>query len=85
VRLRLTPRGIKTIEHNGGIDAYLLDTNDSKLTPGDEGAEASRRVGQDQEGRQGRSRGLRSSFLSSPIGWGGRRYGASSNSIKILR
>ena len=33
VRLRLTPRGIKTIEHNGGIDAYLLSTNDSKLTP----------------------------------------------------
>ena len=33
VRLRLTPRGIKTIEHNGGIDAYLLGTNDSKLTP----------------------------------------------------
>jgi large subunit ribosomal protein L28 len=33
VRLRLSPRGIKTIEHNGGIDAYLLGTNDSKLTP----------------------------------------------------
>ena len=33
IRLRLTPRGIKTIEHNGGIDAYLLATNDSKLTP----------------------------------------------------
>ncbi len=33
VRLRLTPRGIKTIEHNGGIDAYVLSTNDSKLTP----------------------------------------------------
>ena len=33
VRLRLTPRGIKTIEHNGGIDAYVLGTNDSKLTP----------------------------------------------------
>ena len=33
VRLRLTPHGIKTIEHNGGIDAYLLDTNDSKLSP----------------------------------------------------
>ena len=32
VRLRLTPRGIKTIEHNGGIDAYLLGTNDSKLS-----------------------------------------------------
>jgi len=33
VRLRLTPRAIRTIEHNGGIDAYLLDTNDSKLSP----------------------------------------------------
>ena len=33
VRLRLTPRGIKTLEHNGGLDAYLLGTNDSKLTP----------------------------------------------------
>jgi large subunit ribosomal protein L28 len=33
VRLRLTPRGIKTIEHNGGIDAYLMGTSDSKLTP----------------------------------------------------
>jgi large subunit ribosomal protein L28 len=33
IRLRLTPRGIKTIEHNGGIDAYLLGTNDSKLSP----------------------------------------------------
>src|SRR5258708_18217361 len=33
VRLRLTPRGMKTIEHNGGLDAYLLGTNDSKLTP----------------------------------------------------
>ena len=32
VRLRLTPRGIKTLEHNGGLDAYLLDTNDSKLS-----------------------------------------------------
>ena len=33
IRLRLTPRGMKTIEHNGGIDAYLLGTNDSKLSP----------------------------------------------------
>lgn len=31
VRLRLTTRGIRTIEHNGGIDAYLLGTADSKL------------------------------------------------------
>ena len=33
VRLRLTPYAIRTIEHNGGIDAYLLGTNDSKLSP----------------------------------------------------
>ncbi len=52
VRMRLTPRGIKTIEHNGGIDAYLLGTNDSKRSPRDEGAEAPRRVGQGQEGRE---------------------------------
>ena len=32
VRLRITPRGMKTIEHNGGIDAYLLDTHDHRLT-----------------------------------------------------
>ena len=32
VRLRLTPRGIKTIEHNGGIDAYLLGTPDTRLS-----------------------------------------------------
>jgi large subunit ribosomal protein L28 len=31
VRLRLSTRGIRTIEHNGGLDAYLLDTPDSKL------------------------------------------------------
>lgn len=32
VRLRLTPRGIKTIEHNGGLDAWLLSTPDRRLT-----------------------------------------------------
>jgi large subunit ribosomal protein L28 len=32
VRLRLTTRAIRTIEHNGGLDAYLLDTPDAKLT-----------------------------------------------------
>jgi large subunit ribosomal protein L28 len=31
VRLRLSTRGIRTIEHNGGLDAYLLDTPDAKL------------------------------------------------------
>jgi large subunit ribosomal protein L28 len=32
VRVRLSTRGIRTVEHNGGIDAYLLGTPNSKLT-----------------------------------------------------
>ena len=32
VRLRLCTRAIRTIEHNGGIDAYLLGTPNAKLT-----------------------------------------------------
>ena len=31
VRLRLTVYGIRTVEANGGIDAYLLGTPDRKL------------------------------------------------------
>ena len=31
VRLRLTVNAIRTIEHNGGLDAYLLSTADKKL------------------------------------------------------
>lgn len=34
VRLRLTTQAIRTIEHNGGLDAYLLDTPNAKLTTG---------------------------------------------------
>ena len=33
VRLRLTVNAIRTIEHNGGLDAFLLGTADSKLPP----------------------------------------------------
>jgi large subunit ribosomal protein L28 len=33
VRLRLSVQGIRTIEHNGGLDAFLLSTPDSKLGP----------------------------------------------------
>ena len=33
VRLRLTVYGIRTVEVNGGIDAYLLGTPDRKLPP----------------------------------------------------
>jgi large subunit ribosomal protein L28 len=32
VRLRLSTNGIRTVEHNGGIDAYLLATPDRKLS-----------------------------------------------------
>ena len=32
IRLRLSTRAIRTIEHNGGLDSYLLGQNDSKLT-----------------------------------------------------
>jgi large subunit ribosomal protein L28 len=31
VRLRLTVNAIRTIEHNGGLDAYLLSTSNNKL------------------------------------------------------
>lgn len=31
VRLRLTTHAIRTIEHNGGLDAYLLGMPNSKL------------------------------------------------------
>ena len=33
VRVRITARGLRTIEHNGGLDAYLLSTSDRKLGP----------------------------------------------------
>src|SRR6202012_4348224 len=32
VRMRLSTRGIRTVEHNGGIDAFLLNTPTTKLT-----------------------------------------------------
>jgi large subunit ribosomal protein L28 len=42
LRMRLSTRAIRTVEHNGGIDAFLLGTNDSKLTP--EGRVVKRRI-----------------------------------------
>ncbi|HVY15452.1 MAG TPA: 50S ribosomal protein L28 [Rhodopila sp.] len=42
VRMRLSTRGIRTVEHNGGIDAYLLSTPSTKLT--DEGRVLKRRI-----------------------------------------
>jgi large subunit ribosomal protein L28 len=32
VPLRLSTRAIRTVEHNGGLDAYLLGQSDRKLT-----------------------------------------------------
>jgi large subunit ribosomal protein L28 len=42
VRMRLSTRGIRTVEHNGGIDAFLLGTSNTKLTP--EGKTLKRRI-----------------------------------------
>lgn len=33
IRVSATTHGIRTVEHKGGIDAFLLDTAPSKLTP----------------------------------------------------
>jgi large subunit ribosomal protein L28 len=32
VRMRVSTAGLRTVEHNGGIDAFLIDTPDSKLS-----------------------------------------------------
>src|ERR1700679_2872649 len=32
VPLRVTANGVRTIEHNGGLDAWLLGTRDSRLS-----------------------------------------------------
>jgi len=42
VRLNCTPAGIRTVEHNGGLDAYLMSTPDAKLQP--EGMKLKRRL-----------------------------------------
>ena len=42
VRLRLSVNAIRTIEHNGGLDAFLLGTADSRL--GEEAVRLKRRI-----------------------------------------
>ncbi len=42
VRMRLSTRAIRTVEHNGGIDAFLLGTPNTKLTT--EGLALKRRI-----------------------------------------
>jgi large subunit ribosomal protein L28 len=33
IKIRVSARGLRTIEHKGGFDAYLLDTAVTKLDP----------------------------------------------------
>lgn len=33
VRLRLSTNALRTVEHKGGLDAFLLDTRNEDLTP----------------------------------------------------
>lgn len=33
IRLRLTPRAMSTVDRAGGLDAFLLATRNSRLTP----------------------------------------------------
>ena len=49
VRLRLSTRAIRTVEHNGVIDAFLLGTSNLKLT--DEGRTLKRRIEKAREKR----------------------------------
>ena len=42
ISLKLTTQAIRTIEKNGGIDAYLLSTSNAKLT--DEARQLKRRI-----------------------------------------
>jgi large subunit ribosomal protein L28 len=49
VRLRLSTSGIRTIEHNGGIDAFLLGTPDRRLP--DEAQVLKRRIARAKERR----------------------------------
>ena len=33
VKMRVTAKGLRTIEHKGGLDAYLMDTAKTQLDP----------------------------------------------------
>jgi large subunit ribosomal protein L28 len=50
VRLRLTTHALRTIEHNGGLDAYLLGTPNSRLT--DETRRLKKMIAKAAEARQ---------------------------------
>ncbi|PZP45923.1 MAG: 50S ribosomal protein L28 [Azospirillum brasilense] len=50
VQLRLTTNGIRTVEHNGGLDSFLLGTADRKL--GTEALTLKRRIERAQVKKQ---------------------------------
>lgn len=47
VRLRISTNAIRTIEHKGGLDAFLLDSKDAVLS--DEARRIKRRIAKAQE------------------------------------
>ncbi len=49
IRIRLTTGAMRTIDHAGGLDAYLLKTPVAKLPP--EGAELKKRISSAQKKR----------------------------------
>lgn len=49
IRMRMSANGLRTIEHNGGIDAFLLGTSDAKLPA--EAVRLKRRIQRAQEKR----------------------------------
>jgi large subunit ribosomal protein L28 len=51
VRVRLSTRALRTVEHNGGLDAFLLGTPDRKLP--DEAKVLKRRIERAQAKRAG--------------------------------
>ena len=51
VRVRLSTRAIRTIEHSGGIDAYLLKTSNTKLP--DEALRLKRKIRKAMEAASG--------------------------------
>jgi large subunit ribosomal protein L28 len=53
VRLRLSTNGIRTIEHNGGLDSFLLGTPDRKLP--EEAQTLKRRIARAQAKKAGTS------------------------------
>ena len=53
IRIRLSTNAMRTIDHNGGLDAYLLKTPATKLPP--EGALLKKRIAKAQARRQSAS------------------------------